>query len=689
MAQFKVDDFLIELSFNSQKVLKGLEKAEKQTMQIASRIEKRLNKAFRVNPTPLNDSLKVMERNVDKTVSKIEQRLKNTKAFKIKTEIEDTLKPLRQQRQPRISGNRAITAAYSANMSKLKGLNPIVEKYIKSQFYALSSKSKTLGNEAFNRELAKLNQSLRETLSKFNKTTSKNNHSENASNGLDVLATSAIKAGTAIYSFQTALEAYRRIMEVGLKKEASQRAAQFVLGDEGAKRATEFVKNLADSSGVDQIETLSSFAKFSAGAGDMNADQKESLFSNVIGTSRLMGLSTDEINGILKAFEQMASKGKIQAEELRGQLGDRMAGAFQLFARSLGMTTEELDKAMKDGKVLSKDVLPKVSAEMGRMIDKAGGWEKIINSTQTQLGRLSNSWNNNLALMFDGSQEGLTDFTRSLTNLLNSLGGQSKNLGEHLGDLMKSMSNGIDDLTTISYRVQGFFDRVTLAYRELNDTQKAVADGIANGLLSALKGLAGIVAVRSGIGAVGGIWNLIRAISTLGNVANTAAGRINSRSAGSVEGGKGKLSVADAITKVMIVGMATDVINSIVKPLYERQMSKSDNPIDKVVRSKVEPTDQALTGDMNSLAAVLWAMVQGKSKDVPQLSPEALNSLKGRVETFTQDLKVIKPSVNIQPQTINITTQTVLDGKVIDERTTSHINRMQEDTLISSAYPEE
>ncbi|ENA4398816.1 tape measure protein [Escherichia coli] len=691
MAQFKVDSFIVELGF-SENVIKGLQRVEKAALQSAQRIERNLNRAFKVDTKQLDSnltsSLGQLERKFNKTFDKIEQRLKNTRAFKIKTEIEDTLKPLRQPRQPRISGNRAITAAYSANMTKLKGLNPIVEKYIKSQFYALSSKSKTLGNEAFNRELAKLNQNLRETLSKFNKTTSKNNHSEKASNGLDVLATSAIKAGTAIYSFQTALEAYRRIMEIGLKKEASQRAAQFVLGDEGAKRATEFVKNLADSSGVDQIETLSSFAKFSAGAGDMDAGQKESLFSNVIGTSRLMGLSTDEINGILKAFEQMASKGKIQAEELRGQLGDRMAGAFQLFARSLGMTTEELDKAMKDGKVLSKDVLPKVSAEMGRMIDKAGGWEKIINSTQTQLGRLSNSWNNNLALMFDGSQEGLTDFTRSLTNLLNSLGGQSKNLGEHFGDLMKSMSNGIDDLTTISYRVQGFFDRVTLAYRELNDTQKAVADGIANGLLSALKGLAGIVAVRSGIGAVGGIWNLIRAISTLGNVANTAAGRINSRS-GSVEGGKGKLSVADAITRVMIVGMATDVINSIVKPFYERQMSKSDNPIDKVVRSKVEPTDQALTGDMNSLAAVLWAMVQGKSKDVPQFSPEALNNLKGRVETFTQDLKVIKPSVNIQPQTINITTQTVLDGKVIDERTTSHINRMQEDTLISSAYPEE
>ncbi|HII2693950.1 TPA: tape measure protein [Escherichia coli] len=692
MAQFKVDSFIVELGF-SENVIKGLQRVEKAALQSAQRIERNLNRAFKVDTkkfdSNLTSSLKSMEGKINKTFDRLEARAKNTKAFQFTTRFNDTVNPPKQPRQPRISGNRAITAAHSVNMSKLRDFNPLLEKYFRSQYYSLSGKSKTLGNEAFNRELAKLNQNLRETLSKFNKTTSKNNHSENASNGLDVLATSAIKAGTAIYSFQTALEAYRRIMEVGLKKEASQRAAQFVLGDEGAKRATEFVKNLANNTGVDQIETLSSFAKFSAGAGDMNTDQKESLFSNVIGTSRLMGLSTDEINGILKAFEQMASKGKIQAEELRGQLGDRMAGAFQLFARSLGMTTEELDKAMKDGKVLSKDVLPKVSAEMGRMIDKAGGWEKIINSTQTQLGRLSNSWNNNLALMFDGSQEGLTDFTRSLTNLLGSLGGQSKNLGEHFGDLMKSMSNGIDDLTTISYRVQGFFDRVTLAYRELDDTQKAVADGLANGLLSALKGLAGIVAVRSGIGAVGGIWNLIRAISTLGNVANTAAGRINSRSAGSVEGGKGKLSVADAITRVMIVGMATDVINAIVKPFYERQMSKSDNPIDKIVRSRVEPTDQALTGDMNSLAAVLWAMVQGKSKDVPQFSPEALNNLKGRVETFTQDLKVIKPSVNIQPQTINITTQTVLDGKVIDERTTSHINRMQEDTLISSAYPEE
>ncbi|EPJ4670569.1 tape measure protein, partial [Citrobacter freundii] len=467
MSQFKVDSFIVELGF-SENVIKGLQRVEKLAMQSATKIERNLNKAFKVNPKSMDKDLAAslgnMEKKINQTFNRLEERAKSTKVFKFKTQVEETVKAARQ---PRISGNRAITAAHSVNMSKLGNADPLLAKMFKSQYYALSNRANKIGNEAFNRELTKLNQSLRETLSKFNKTTSKNNHSENASNGLDVLAANAIKAGAAIYTFQTALEAYKKVMEVGLKKEASQRAAQFVLGDEGAKRATDFVKNLANNTGVDQIETLSSFAKFSAGAGDMNTDQKESLFSNVIGTSRLMGLNTEEINGILKAFEQMASKGKIQAEELRGQLGDRMAGAFQLFARSLGMTTEQLDAAMKNGKVLSKDVLPKVSAEMGRMIDKAGGWEKIINSTQTQLGRLSNSWNNNLALMFDGSQEGLTDFTRSLTNLLGSLGGTSKSLGESLGDLMKSMSNGVDDLTTISYKVQGYFDRVTLIYREL------------------------------------------------------------------------------------------------------------------------------------------------------------------------------------------------------------------------------
>ena len=403
MAQFKVDDFLIELSFNSQKVLKGLEKAEKQTMQVASRIEKRLNKAFKVNPTPLNDSLKLMEKNVDKTVSKIEQRLKNTRAFKIKTEIEDTLKPLRQPRQPRISGNRAITAAYSANMSKLKGFDPILQKYIKSQFYGLSAKAGSMDSSKFNEKLAQLNASVREAITKARGHTSTSIN--NTSDAFNNLASNAIKLSGAFYSVMGALNAYKAIMNAGLKRDSAQRAAKFVLGDK-APEAETFIRGLADKTGLNISEGLSSYAKFAAGAqGSMSQEQTQELFGNATAMSRLMGLSNDELNGILKAFEQMASKGKIQAEELRGQLGDRMAGAFKLFAEALGMTATELDKAMKDGKILSSDTLPKVAKQMGLMIDKAGGWAEVAKSTQTALGKLANNWDDTMVKIFSGSQD--------------------------------------------------------------------------------------------------------------------------------------------------------------------------------------------------------------------------------------------------------------------------------------------
>ncbi|MCN2881399.1 tape measure protein [Escherichia coli] len=530
MAQFKVDSFIVELGF-SENVIKGLQRVEKAALQSAQRIERNLNRAFKVDTKQLDSnltsSLGQPERKFNKTFDKIEQRLKNTRAFKIKTEIEDTLKPLRQPRQPRISGNRAITAAYSANMSKLKGLNPIVEKYIKSQFYALSSKSKTLGNEAFNRELAKLNQNLRETLSKFNKTTSKNNHSENASNGLDVLASSAIKAGTAIYTFQSALAAYQRVMEIGLQRASAERSIDFVF-DKDAGQVKEFTKSLAQTTGLDIAELQSQFAGFGASAKEsMGIQGSEELFRSMIGYSRLMGRSEEEIKRALTALSQMAGKGQVMAEELKGQLAEAVPGMVQVFAKATGKTEQELFDAMKKGALKSADTLQKVTQELNRQITAKGGWKAISESTQAQLGNLKNSWNTTLDSIFRGSESGLQDFTRSLTTLLNALGGSGKSLGESLGSLMTDMSHGVDSLADISYKVRAFFDEVTLAYRGLTDEQKKVVDALGSGLINSLKVLAGVIAVNKVVGVTRSIYGLMTAITRLGQVADTTADNVN------------------------------------------------------------------------------------------------------------------------------------------------------------------
>ncbi|ENJ2129199.1 phage tail tape measure protein, partial [Escherichia coli] len=122
MSKFTVDSFIVELGF-SENVIKGLQRVEKTALQSAQRIEKNLNKGFRINTKQLDSNLTAslgqLERKFNKTFDKIEQRARSTKAFQFTSQVNGALK---QPRQPRVNtGDRAVRAAYQANMSKLKG----------------------------------------------------------------------------------------------------------------------------------------------------------------------------------------------------------------------------------------------------------------------------------------------------------------------------------------------------------------------------------------------------------------------------------------------------------------------------------------------------------------------------------------------------------------------------------------
>lgn len=706
MAQFKVDDFLIELSFNSQKVLKGLEKAEKQTMQVASRIEKRLNKAFKVNPTPLNDSLKVMEKNVDKTVSKIEQRLKNTKAFKIKTEIEDTLKPLRQPRQPRISGNRAITAAYSANMTKLKGLNPIVEKYIKSQFYGLASKAGQIDNTKFNEALAKLNSSVREAIAKARGHTSTSINGDRAANSLDNLSSAAVKTAGALISFQAVLSAYQRVMEVGLQRASSERSIDFVFGDQSTQ-VKKFIQDLTQITGMDTTETQAQFASFGASATTtMGLEGSEELFKNLTGYARLMGRSDEQIQRALTAVSQMASKGQVMAEELKGQLSEALPGATQAFAKALGLTEKQLFDKMKNGDVKASDALPKFAKELGSQIDSRGGWKAIQDSTQTMLGNLKNTWNNSLTDIFRGSENGLQDFTRSLTTLLNSLGGSGKSLGESLGSLMTSMSSGVDSLTDISYRVRAFFDEVTLAYRSLNDTQKKIVDGLSDGLIDGLKMLAVAVTAQKAANVAGGLLNLANAVTSFGDAVNKAkAGK-----AGSSGGALSK--VGRVVLYAELVNFALDNLNpeaaknpnlhqsgigteTNFNPEYKGDSSKPNqinegwakiggsiadwfNGAANKIANFQEPMSNLVNNTQSTTPAITGDMVNSNAQLAMTIS-----ELSRKVDALTVEAK--------KPLSVNIKGEAIVrpDEPAFFNFNQSANDQFTQDMLLSSSYPEE
>ncbi|HHO9932571.1 TPA: tape measure protein [Escherichia coli] len=717
MAQFKVDDFLIELSFNSQKVLKGLEKAEKQTMQVASRIEKRLNKAFKVNPTPLNDSLKVMERNVDKTVSKIEQRLKNTKAFKIKTEIEDTLKPLRQPRQPRISGNRAITAAYSANMSKLKGFDPILQKYIKSQFYGLSAKAGSMDSSKFNEKLAQLNASVREAIAKAKGHTSTSIN--NTSDAFNNLASNAIKLSGAFYSVMGALNAYKAIMNAGLKRDSAQRAAKFVLGDKASEAET-FIRGLADKTGLNISEGLSSYAKFAAGAqGSMSQEQTQELFGNATAMSRLMGLSNDELNGILKAFEQMASKGKIQAEELRGQLGDRMAGAFKLFAEALGMTATELDKAMKDGKILSSDTLPKVAKQMGLMIDKAGGWAEVAKSTQTALGKLANNWDDTMVKIFSGSQDELNGFLSSMSSLLSEMGMSSSIAGDAIGGLIDMLKAGVDDIRIFNNHLEGWILQTKQLYYSLDDTKRKLLDEVGDGFINFVKGLAIALSAKTLFSAATGVMSLTRAITTLGTRANQVAGQVATGKLKGVAGGVGSaLAIGyadDGYETALALASMIPQIRGVTLGLYALKKALDFMNQEVVKNANMHPSGVGVGSDFNPvysgdpnkpnminegwgrIFSSMGELFNNATMNIARFNHPELNNIKQDSALTSADIQSLRDEISALSKRIQEPVKISLGGEVAikpDETSfmtfSSNIyDQYAEATLLSSSFPED
>lgn len=552
MSKFTVDSFIVELGF-SENVIKGLQRVEKAALQSAQRIERNLNRAFKVDTKQLDSnltsSLGQLERKFNKTFDRLEARAKNTRVFRFTSQVNDVINPPKQPRQPRISGNRAITAAYSANMSKLGDINPLMAKMFKAQYYSLSGKAGNIGSEKFNAELAKLNQSLRETLNKLRSQT-KATSINNTSDAFNNLASNAIKLSGAFYSVMGALNAYKAIMNAGLKRDSAQRAAKFVLGDKASEAET-FIRGLADKTGLNISEGLSSYAKFAAGAqGSMSQEQTQELFGNATAMSRLMGLSNDELNGILKAFEQMASKGKIQAEELRGQLGDRMAGAFKLFAEALGMTATELDKAMKDGKILSSDTLPKVAKQMGLMIDKAGGWAEVAKSTQTALGKLANNWDDTMVKIFSGSQDELNGFLSSMSSLLSEMGMSSSIAGDAIGGLIDMLKAGVDDIRIFNNHLEGWILQTKKFYYSLDDTKRKLLDEVGDGFINFVKGLAIALSAKTLFSATTGVMNLTRAITTLGTRANQVAGQVAT--------GKGVKGVAGGVGSALAIGYADD-----------------------------------------------------------------------------------------------------------------------------------
>lgn len=225
---------------------------------------------------------------------------------------------------------------------------------------------------------------------------------------LGVAAVGAAIAATAKICFDAALQADR------LSK-----AYTTIAGSaQGAEKQLAFIRKTSDRLGLEFYGTAEAAKTFfAAGKGTSLEKDLNNIFEGVSAAGAALALSQDDLNGIYLALGQMISKGKVQAEELRGQLGERLPGAFQLAAKAMGMTTAELDKAMQKGEVLASDLLPKLGSTLKNefgdaAVDAADGAQGAVN-------RLSTAWTDLKANI--GDSEALIDMINRVTSGLKTL----------------------------------------------------------------------------------------------------------------------------------------------------------------------------------------------------------------------------------------------------------------------------
>ena len=160
----------------------------------------------------------------------------------------------------------------------------------------------------------------------------------------------------------------------------------------GAVSQLDYIYEISSKLGLEFQSTAEAVKGFFA-AGKGSALQKDlnGIFEGVSQVGAALSLSTEQMDGVFLALGQMISKGKVQAEELRGQLGERLPGAFNLAARAMGVTTAQLDDMLKKGQVTAEDMLPKLAAVLKDEFGPAA--EQAAQGAQGAVNRLSTEWN--------------------------------------------------------------------------------------------------------------------------------------------------------------------------------------------------------------------------------------------------------------------------------------------------------
>lgn len=151
---------------------------------------------------------------------------------------------------------------------------------------------------------------------------------------------------------------------------------------EAAEIQLEKVRKQAELLGQDYVQLADLTKQWLASTkGTAIEKQQDEILQGFLSYGAVLNLPDEAMQRVVVALSQMASKGKIMSEELRQQLGEALPGAFNMLAKSMNVSTAELNKMLEDGEVglenlvlLAKDLQNEYG---GKVVENAG---KVANN---------------------------------------------------------------------------------------------------------------------------------------------------------------------------------------------------------------------------------------------------------------------------------------------------------------------
>jgi len=234
--------------------------------------------------------------------------------------------------------------------------------------------------------------------------------------------------------------------------EKQRKALRLVIGDtDQYNKAQAFLAKTSKNLAIPQDVIVRQFTSLTAsvkGAGLSVDDAKESFLAIASGI-RGTGGSLEDMKSAMRATSQVFSKGKVSAEELRQQLGERLPGAFTLFAESMGKTPAELDKALEQGKVTLEDFL----GFSQKLFDEYGENAKILAQAPESAG--------------DRLQTEISNLKDNLGDLLRPIGAEFQAV---FGDIVRIINDAITAFK--KFMGIGLENAITKAKKAVANAQK-------------------------------------------------------------------------------------------------------------------------------------------------------------------------------------------------------------------------